>query len=272
LTSSTPSGQPRKPSLKAIFRDLPDRERYRSWARLTILVLAGVFVYGFSVLLQEEEYGWAVIPAAVLGVLSVAELVVADLILDSRFPRDTTEFLERLQRKLSTTSTHEEVVRLLESCVDTFAGCDKARISSTVHLTVETVEPGTTTTATGLVQISDYTRAGLGGRRWRVLKTTQGIVGQCVRTGEVVCVNFRTLQEYERRMVEDFGFTRAEAQRHTRAARSYLAMPIRSSGNLVGVLYFFSTETQAFPRCADEAVLRTTAESVAGLLRAAEIL
>jgi GAF domain-containing protein len=251
---------------------LPDRQRYRTNARLVILVLAAVSAYSFAVLLQEQDYLWALIPGAALGLLSISEFVLADIILDTRFPRETTMFLERLQRKLATTSTHEEILRTLGRCVDSFVACDRERISSALHLTVETVEAGTAATSTGLVQISDYTRPGLGGRRWRVLKATQGIVGRCVRVGEMVHVNFRTDAEYRKRMVEEFGFSRAEAERHTKAARSYLAFPIINSGEVVGVMYFFSTEPQVFPIATDRAVLERNAEVIAGFLRAAEIL
>jgi GAF domain-containing protein len=88
----------------------------------------------------------------------------------------------------------------------------------------------------------------------------------------MVYVNFSTPAEYKRRMIEEFGFTQAEAERHTTAARSYLAFPVFSSGNVIGVMYFFSTEPQVFPKAADEDVLERHASVVAGLLRAAEII
>lgn len=217
-------------------------------------------------------YFWAAIPGSALGLLSVAEFVVVDLVVDSRFSRESADFLERLQRRLAATSTHDEVLGVLSECVHSFVGCDRERISSTLHLAIETIEAGTPTTSTGLVQISDYTRHGLGGRRWRVLHATKGIVGRCVRVGYTVHVNFHTDAEYRRRMVEEFGFTQAEAMRHTKAARSYLAVPVHSLGDLVGVMYFFSTEPQVFPNAADTDVLTRNANVIAALLRTAEIL
>jgi hypothetical protein len=88
----------------------------------------------------------------------------------------------------------------------------------------------------------------------------------------MVHVNFPTQEEYTRRMVEEFGFTQAEAASHTTAARSYLAVPVFNSHNLIGVMYFFSTETQVFPRAVDVDVVERHAESVASLLRASEII
>jgi GAF domain-containing protein len=73
-------------------------------------------------------------------------------------------------------------------------------------------------------------------------------------------------------MVEEFGFSPEEVDRHTKTARSYLAFPIRDRGDMVGVMYFFSTEPQVFPVAANEDRLRDAAESISALLRAAEIL
>jgi len=254
------------------LRGLPARRKYRIWARLSILVLASVAAYAFAVLVQEQHYVWAVVPAVSLGVLSILEFVVADLVIDARFPRETSELLERLQTKLSTTSTHDEIVRVLNNCVGSFHGCDASRVSSTVHLRIDVLPTEGLLPESGLIQISDYTRAGLGGRRWRVLEPTKGIVGRSLRLGSMACVNFATEREYQRRMVEEFGFTHAEVEQHASSARSYLAWPLIERGAVVAVLYFFSTEPQVFPVAADESTLRETGEHVTGLLRAADIL
>jgi hypothetical protein len=272
-----------------LIQDLPEPQRYRAYVRLGILAFAAVSTYAFAVLLQEEKYWWALIPGAVLSLLSIVEFVFADIYVDSRFPRETAEFLERLERKLASTTTHNEILAVLNSCVDSFAACDKSRISSTVHLTIDLVEAGTALTSKGLVQISDYTRHGLGGRRWRVVKATQGIVGRCIRARKLVYVSFPTQDEYTKRMVEEFGFTEDEAKSHTKAARSYLAVPIFNNSeesevnpanghaapqrrHPIGVMYFFSTEAQVFPRAADRHVLEHHAEDVAALLRASGII
>ena len=87
-----------------------------------------------------------------------------------------------------------------------------------------------------------------------------------------VFVNFASEEEYRRRMVEEFGFTQAEADRHTTTARSYLAYPLLDEGEPVSVIYFFSSQPQVFPLAADDGDLRDTAAEIGGLLRAAEIL
>ena len=83
--------------------------------------------YAFAVLLQEEAYWWALIPGAVLGLVSILEFVFIDIYVDSRFPRATTEYLERLEQKLATTTAHDEILAALNDCVDSFAACDKGQ-------------------------------------------------------------------------------------------------------------------------------------------------
>lgn len=241
-------------------------------ARLAILTCAAFTGYLFAFLLQIGRYGWAFFAALVLGLLSIAEFVLADLIIDSRFPRETREFLDLLRERLVRTGIHDEIVRELTTCVSRFRGCDPSQVSSTVHLRVSVVAAGSDETSPGLIQLSDYTRVGLGGRRWRVLESTKGIVGRCLRLERMVWVNFRSAEEYRTRMVEEFGFSHAEVEQHTGTARSYLAYPLQTESTTLGVLYFFSTEPQVFPHAADPAEVERSAATVIGLLRATEIL
>jgi hypothetical protein len=251
-----------------IFDNVSIRRKYRIGARLIILICAAIAAFFFSVLIQTQKYLWAVIPAVILAILSIAEFVVADLIIDARFPPETAKLLERLQNKFT---VHDEIVRVLNSCVGTFRGCDINCVSSTLHLRVDIVTSDNGDTA-ALIQLSDYTKAGLGGRRWRTLEPTKGLVGRCLRLRQLDWVNFRSIDEYRYRMVREFGFTHQEMARHTTVARSYLAYPIRDKGEIVGIMYFFSTEPQVFPHAADPQKLNDTAESILGLLRTADIL
>ena len=251
-----------------VIDDVSVRRKYRIGARFVILILASGAVFSFSVLIQQQRYLWSIVPAAVLAILSIAEFILADLIIDARFPPETVKLLERLQSKLT---VHDEIVRVLKSCVSTFNGCDKERISSTVHLRVDITTSGNGI-ATALVQLSDYTQAGLGGRRWRTLDPAKGLVGRCLRLEKLDWVNFRSIDEYRDRMVREFGFTRQEVARHTTTARSYLTYPIEDKGKAIGVIYFFSTEPQVFPLAADLSRLIEAAESILGLLRTADIL
>lgn len=246
------------------------RRKYRAGARALIITLAAAALYWLSVLVQEREYAWAMVPAVVLAGLSLAEFVVADLVLDARFPRESQQFLEKLQQKLATINS--DILRTLNSCVGSFEGCDQSSISSTVHLRIDVVSADRDGLAPALIQLSDYTRPTLGGRRWRVTDPAKGLIGRCLRLGEAVWVNFRSEGDYRRRMVEEFGFSPEEVDKHTTAARSYEAFPIRDRGEMVGVMYFFSTEPQVFPVAASSDRLRDAAESISALLRAAEIL
>ena len=237
------------------LRDLPDRQRYRTIARLAFLLLAAISAYVFAVLLQEEEYLWALVPGALIGLLSVFEFVLADIFLDSRFPRETAIFLERLQRKLSTTSTHDEILRVLGDCVDSLAGCDKERVTSTLHLTIETSRSG---------NISDDDWASADFRLHQVRPRRQAVASHEGDTrdrwtmraprGDGSC-QLSYGGGISPADGQEFGFTRAEADRRTSDARSYLAVPVLSAGSLVGVMYFFSTEPQVFPVAADRAAL-----------------
>jgi hypothetical protein len=255
-----------------LLNEISNRQRYRTYVRLVVIGLAAFAAYLFSVLIQESHYWWALIPTFALACLSAVEFAVADLLLDRRFPPESTEFLERLQRKLRTTTVHGGIVDALNSCVETFRGCDPSRISSTVHLRIDVLSDYESDTLPALIQISDYTRAGLGGRRWRLLEPTKGLVGRCLRVGERVCVNFRSQSEYRARMVMEFGYTAEEVDRHTTSARSHMAHPLMVSGDIVGVLYFFSTEPQVFPLAASPEHVCKAGNTVLSLLQAAEIL
>ena len=131
-----------------ILEDVSVRRKYRIGARFIILILASIAAYTFTVLIQEQKYLWSVVPAAILAILSIAEFVVADLIIDARFPPETAKLLERLQNKLA---VHDEIVRALKACESTFKGCDRDCISSTVHLRVD-IETSGNGDATALIQ------------------------------------------------------------------------------------------------------------------------
>jgi len=258
--------------MRSLLRGIPRRQRYRVYARVGTILAAAAAAYIFSVLVQERHYLWALIPALVLAVASIAEFVVTDLLLDKRFPPESAALLERLQQKLITTPIHDEIVSALNSCVGGFHGCDPSKISSTLHLRVDVLSEADSEVVPSLVQVARYTRPSLGGPRWRILNPAVGLVGRCLRLNDLVSVNFRDRSEYDHRMVAEFGFAPEDVKRHTTTARSYLASPLRDGGRVVGVLYFFSTEPQVFPIAADQGQLTRASEEVLRLLRVAEIL
>ncbi len=257
--------------VRAVWEDMSPARKWRVSARLASILLISAAAYWFAALIQRDRFGWAIVPAIVLLLVSWGEFVALDLAIDRRFPLHTREQLDRLHRQMSQTPVNREIVDAMRACVASLRGCDRDRVSSAVHLTVDVESPFQERSVTGLVQISDYTRPGLGGRRWRVTESTKGIIGQCVRTRETVWVNFNSAEEYLRRMVTEFGYTREEAENHT-DARSYLAHPLLDSDAVVGVLYFFSVEPQVFPHAADLRQLSHTADKVASLLRTVNVL
>ena len=67
-------------------------------------------------------------------------------------------------------------------------------------------------------------------------------------------------------MVKSFGFSSEEAERHTRTGRSYLAIPLLRLGVVLGVLYFFTSEPQVFPRSANLNQLEKDAQAIVDLI------
>jgi len=253
-----------------LVKEVPDSRKYRAKLRFSVIVAAGVPTFAFAVLVQERKYVIAGLVGIALVLLSLLEFVVADLLVDRRFPRETERFLNRLKERIAATSTHDELVEAVQVCIETFKGCNVESVSGTIHFRVTHYDEANKQ-APALVQLAPYT--GQGGEPWRVIAATKGIVGRCLRLERKVWVNFADASEYEDRMVQEFGFTAEQSARHTRSARSYLAYPVRDAvGSLVALLYFFSTEPQVFPLAADDSELRRTSEEVVRLLRAAEIL
>jgi hypothetical protein len=111
-----------------------------------------------------------------------------------------------------------------------------------------------------------------GGKKGRITLLNQGIIGRCARTGERETVGFANAVEYERSMVREFGFTKKEAEGHTKTGRSYLAHPLLFEGTLVGVLYLFTTEPQVFPNAADPEQIEGLAGEIVNYLKLAELV
>ena len=100
----------------------------------------------------------------------------------------------------------------------------------------------------------------------------KGIIGRCARTAKRACVNFSDVHDYRRRMVLEFGFSRAEAEKHTTIAQSYIAEPLLLAGTLIGVLYSFLTEPQVFPHAARNSDLGSKGQDLVDLLKTVSIV
>ncbi len=243
---------------------------FRLRFRIASVFLASAAGYAFSVLIQESLYYWALLPGVGLIAAALLEFVIAEVIVDARFPPETEELLSRLKRALTRQSTDVEIRRILDRCVDTFQGCKPHSVSAAAHLCIEVI--GEKGPEYRLLQVTDYTEKELGGSKWRITNSRLGIIGRCLRTGETEFVNFIDSADYEQRMVSEFGFTRKQANSHTTSARSYLAHPVVVDWQVVAVLYFFSTEPQVFPLAADLHPVNEAGHDIVGLLRVAEVI
>lgn len=252
---------------KPIFPSISPWRLFRLRVRFWFLFVGLLSAFVASVLIQDGRYEWAFWVALAAIASSLFELVVGDLWARRRYPASTQTLLERLEINFDRVNQH--VPEFVRQLIDSLRGCDSARVSGTVHLRVPlyTVSGDS---EEALVQLTGYT--GAGGRPWRFTPASKGIIGRCLRTKRQESVSFASEAEYRVRMVSDFGFLPAEAGAHTTTARSYLAQPIVAGGTLVGVLYLFSTEPQAFPYAVDTKALETAASNIAAFLEGAVTL
>jgi hypothetical protein len=254
------------------IRESPSRKRYRIYSRLLIIFGLAVAGYFFAVLMQQSRFLWALLPGIFVLGLSVLEFAIVDVLIDARFPPESQAFLDRLEDRAEQTDINNSIREVLSLQIGRLKGCNQERISAAVHLRVDVLSDFESGAVPGLIQLTDYTSHQLGGRKYRVLSPTKGIVGQCFRVGEAVWVNFRDLREYRERMVRDFGFTKDETEKHTKTGRSYYAYPLADGARQVGVLYLFSIDPQVFPVAVRGTEISDAATSIIQLLKTAEIL
>lgn len=252
-----------------LLESVPRRRRFRILLRfgfLTIGFIAGFFV---AVLTGEKLYALAVIPAIIVFLVSIGEFILADVITEKRYPAQTEKILTSMEERIP--RIERELVGVLDSVRRGLKGCDVGRVRATLHVKVSVYSPVDERQEDAFVQVLDY-QGGFGGPRWRLTPCTKGVIGRCLRTGQPECVNFSTVDEYNQRMVKEFGFTQKEAQERTMSARSYWAHPVLMGTDLVAVIYLFSTEPQVFPRATDPGSLDQSATHVADVLHAARVI
>lgn len=251
-------------------------------------MIASVAAYFFAVFTEQQRFGAALLPASVLCLVSIFEFVLGDIIAERTFPEGTLSKMEVL-RHVRTKGTLREITRILATLVEhpVLAGVP---LLATAHLRIELfgplddeAAPGSRPTSSGLLQLVDYqsTRAVPEHERregrFRVTPQYQGLIGRCLRTEEEDFVAFDSEEDYFNKMVHDFGFSKAEAERHSKTARSYYACPIRHPGEpIVGVLYMYSTEKALFPRILDSdgslrVAVDTACRQIASLLVAQDL-
>lgn len=251
------------------FNEIPKRKRFRLGWRAFAIVVAVFAGFLTSICIEEKEYGNATWTAAVLLVATLLEFVVADILTDHRYPSRTQNTLDRLERDLR--AYHDRIRKVIADAILNFRGCDTKLVSGTFHLVLDQFLSSGDGVEEALVQVTDYSGQ-LGGQRWRFLSATKGLIGRCLRSGQSEWVNFRSEEDYADRMVREFGFTRAEVEKHTKEARSYWAEPVFAEKKMIGVIFLFSTELQVFPHAVVPDQLRAQAREISAFLEGAKIV
>lgn len=250
----------------------PSGSQMRIMLRIVAIVVAVAAGYGFTLLMEEKKYAWAIIPALCILFASVLEFVIGDIFVENKYPSETQRRLKRLENQIGT-ATLQEISSQLQGTIEQLSPCDKTAVSATVHLLVEISPPPYRTRARALLQLVNYVGSeSKGTGKGRVITLDQGVIGRCVRTGKRAVVNFLSLNEYRRRMVAEFGFTDLEARQHSGRGRSYVAEPLLNENTIVGVLYLYSHETQVFPLAAESGLLKNVAGQIVSLLRPLGVL
>lgn len=261
--------------MSRIFDVLPrigikNHRTLRLTIRLQTLLVGLVSGYCVSFFMKKERFDLSLAAFGCLIVAAVLEFVVADILAERAFPYETEQKLLKMERQLGADAINRISERLMRA-IDVFSGCEQSRISATVHVLVSLSGPTDHKFQSGLLQLTDYVGP-YGGKKGRVTLLNQGVIGRCARTHVLECVDFASDDEYRARMVREFGFMQQEAERHTRTGRSYLAFPLKRDNDLVGVLYFFTTEPQVFPLAAMDANLQDVAREIVDDMRMAQLV
>jgi hypothetical protein len=223
-----------------------------------------------SLLIQQQIYVFSAIPFVIVLAATLSEFVFADILAEHRYPYTTELKLLQIEQKLGISAAHQ-VQEKLRRTIDSLSACDKTLVSAVVHLVIDLMPTADSSERRGLMQVTDYVGVAKGSKG-RITAMEKGIIGRCARTGRIEVVNFRDSKDYLSRMVSEFGFLATEATKHTRSARSYLAVPLKIESEVRGVLYLFSPEAQIFPGAARDSRLDDTAKDIVGLLQTASIL
>jgi hypothetical protein len=249
------------------------RRSLRLALRLGALLVGLAAAYYADVLVHEKKYVCGLIPYGLVVVAALLEFVFADVVTNKRFPVETERKLQRMEQKLGAKAIATIQQRVVE-IISKFAACDTTRICATVHVLIELAETADHRSRQGLLQLTDYVGPAQGSKG-RIILIDQGVIGRCARTHSMETVDFASAEEYAESMVRDFGFTKHEASKHRKDARSYLAFPLLKSESeterFLGTLYFFTSEPQVFPRAVDETRLKDLSTEIVGYLELADL-
>jgi hypothetical protein len=249
---------------------LKTRRQFRLTFRAIVLTAAAAVGFASAVFLELHAFRSAGLLFVLSLVFTLLELVVADFVAETAYPLKTEKQLALLEDRLGEATVHALTLKLTR-IISGFKSCDHSLISGTVNILVELSPSAEDKTRLGLLQLTDYVGP-YGGSKGRITTLEKGIVGRCARTAKTEYVNFANIAQYRHRMVQEFGFSATETERHTILAKSYLAHPLVLGPKVIGVLYFFSTEPQVFPHGARESDLDSLGQDVADLLKTVSIV
>jgi hypothetical protein len=245
------------------------RQQFRLLLRGIAIFFITVSGFAVGLLMELHLFWWSGLPFAVLLLSTIFEFILGDYFAERNYPFETEKKLDLLERRLgarAVESISEKLMRIIQGC----KACDTSQISGTVHIIVELTPTPESVYRHGLLQLTDYVGP-YGGSKGRITTLEEGVIGRCARTGKTEHVNFADKDEYYRRMVEEFGFSKKEASLHTTIARSFIAEPLilktETEYKIIGVLYFFTTEMQAFPQAFREINLKEKALDLVDLLK-----
>jgi len=252
---------------------------YRMIYRAIFLILGFFSVFCMSILIQENKYKLALIPGICALICSLLEFVFGEMIVEKSYPSETKRILRAVDNMSEQVS--ESLINCIKNIIDNLTGCDKSLVQATIHLRIDVNKTKDDNSRVfGLLQILPYYHLGMThedyinskDKRGRMLQSYKGIIGRCLRTENVECVTFSTVEEYNYRMINDFGFTKNEIKNHTFSARSYFAAPFKSQEQLIGMIYLFSKEPQVFPKAIEMAKFYKEASHVLDILKIGKII
>lgn len=122
-------------------------------------------------------------------------------------------------------------------------------IRATFHRVVHSDKRGAPSEPAEYEQIIDYVGR-KGGGNLRKFSVNVGITGLAFRLGDVIAAERKSadLAQYQKELIEDWGFTPSAAKQVSEEPMSWLAIPIRESGTdkVIGIVYLDSTAQNAF--------------------------
>jgi hypothetical protein len=220
--------------------------------------------------MELSQFRWSILPFVFVILSAVLEFVAADMLAESAFPFATEQKLLKMEEQLGSDAINRISSRLSRA-INQFRACDKSQVSATVHLLVELNDDVNPENRSGLIQLTNYVGPH-GGTKGRSTRINQGVIGRCARTHVREYVDFANADEYSDRMVREFGFTKSQTERHTKTGRSYLAYPLKNGTELLGILYYFTTEPQIFPLAAKHTNLDEIAREIVDDLHMARLV